>query len=311
MRKHRDLYSLDEHEMREEIKARKRQYESREERKQLAREIVVQEKAPLALIENRTTNTDANVEDLEDELLKSNQNYLDKLEVGKQIFLIVGKGVVREEALPKHRKEALDLYMKQKPARDISSVELRPWQQEVMDLIAVPTKREVIWIQGMKGNEGKSWFQDYVASFYRYGRVVQLDLKMKTPNVLHALAKRPLSSLDIFLFNEPRALNKEVCNYTVLESIKDGGTVASKYDNDFIRFKVPNVVVVFSNARPKMKQLSPDRWRVLRITKGGLNNITDSLWKAQANPPRDPNYKSPWNTEEYQESHDRYGLCMG
>ena len=40
MRKHRDLYSLDENDMREEIKERKHQYENREERKRLVREIV-------------------------------------------------------------------------------------------------------------------------------------------------------------------------------------------------------------------------------------------------------------------------------
>ena len=41
MRKHRDLYSLDENDMREEIRERKRQYENREERKRLVREIAL------------------------------------------------------------------------------------------------------------------------------------------------------------------------------------------------------------------------------------------------------------------------------
>ena len=179
-------------------------------------------------------------------------------------------------------------------------MELRPWQQELMKMITTPTEREVIWVQGMRGNEGKSWFQDYVASFYGYERVVQLDLKMKTSNVLHALAKRPLSSIGIFLFNEPRAINNEVCNYGVLEAIKDGIAVSSKYNSDVLHFKTPNVVVVFSNARPKMKQLSRDRWRVLRITKSGLNDITNALWKFQkeAKPPTKPNNTTiDWDDE--------------
>ena len=114
-----------------------------------------------------------------------------------------------------------------------------------MDMIATPTEREVIWVQGIRGNEGKSWFQDYLAVFYGHARVVRLDLKMKTANVLHVLAKRPLSSTNIFLFNEPRAFNNEICNYSILESIKDGRAVASKYNSDFVQFKVPNVVVAF------------------------------------------------------------------
>ena len=150
-----------------------------------------------------------------------------------------------------------------------------------MNIIATPTEREVIWVQGIKGNEGKSWFQDYLTSFCGHPRVVRLDLKMMTANILHVLTKRPLSSTDIFLFNETRAINYESCNYSILESIKDGIAVASKYNGDFLQFKVPNVVIAFSNTQPKMKQLSRDRWHVLRIRKDGLNDITDRLWKIQ------------------------------
>ena len=69
---------------------------------------------------------------------------------------------------------------------------------------------------------------------------------MKASNVLRALTKQPFSSTDIFLFNEPRAKNHEACNYSILESIKDGIAVASKYNNDIVHFKAPNIVVVFS-----------------------------------------------------------------
>ena len=300
MRKHRDLYSLDENGMREEIKERKRKYEDREERKRLVLEIVQQENAPLECIEVQSspTKTPLDIETLEEELLQDNQDYLENIELGKQINTIIDKGVVREESLSKHRKDALDLYRKQKPTRDMLQVELRHWQQELMDIIATPTEREVIWVQGIKGNEGKSWFQDYLTSFYGHARVVRLDLKMKTANVLHVLTKRPLSSTNIFLFNEPRAINNEICNYSILESIKDGIAVASKYNGDFIQFKVPNVVVAFSNTQPKMKQLSRDRWRVLRITKNGLNDITDRLWKIQKEAKRPCTYMKEDDIQE-------------
>ena len=157
----------------------------------------------------------------------------------------------------------------------------RSWQRHLMSLIDTPTEREVIWIQGVRGNEGKTWFQDYLASFYGHARVVRLDLKMKTANVLHALTKRPLSTTDIFLFNEPRAINHESCNYSILESIKDGTAVTSKSNNDIVTFKVPNVVVVFSNSIPTMKQLSKDRWRIFRITKDGLKRCDGRIWERQ------------------------------
>ena len=58
---------------------------------------------------------------------------------------------------------------------------------------------------------------------------------------------------DIFLFNEPRATSHESCDYSILESIKDGSAV-TKYNNDVMRFKIPNVVVVFSNDMPNTRE---------------------------------------------------------
>ena len=51
MRKHRDLYSLAENDLREEIQERKRQYENRMERIRLIKEIAQEEEAPLKCIE--------------------------------------------------------------------------------------------------------------------------------------------------------------------------------------------------------------------------------------------------------------------
>ena len=129
-------------------------------------------------------------------------------------------------------------------------------------------------------NEGKTWFQEYLETFYGYARVVRLDLKMKTANVLYVLTKQPLSTNVIFLFNGPRATSHESCNYSILESIKNG-TVVSKYNNDVMRFKIPNVVVAFSNHMPNTRELSKDRWKIFRIVNAGLKDITIQAWKTQ------------------------------
>ena len=100
---------------------------------------------------------------------------------------------------------------------------------------------------------------------------MQLDIKANMSNILHALRKFPLSTVDIFLFNDQRGINHESCCYTVLESIKDGCATASKFNSEVVRFKSPNVVVVFSNSTPDIQQLSKDRWKVYCITKEGLN----------------------------------------
>ena len=68
----------------------------------------------------------------------------------------------------------------------------------------------------------------------------------------------------------------------ILESIKDGITVSSKYNNNIIHFKVPNISIVFSNTAPNMKELSKDRWKIFRILKDSeLKEVTSEVWKAQ------------------------------
>ena len=147
---------------------------------------------------------------------------------------------------------------------------LHPWQKQLMKEISLPSDREILWIMGADGNEGKTWFQGYLEAFYGYTRVVRLDMEMKTANILHALSKRPLSSIDFFLFNIPRSIHYDSCNYYILEAIKDGTAVSSKYDNEILRFKTPNVVVIFSNTMPNWDKLFDDGWKPFRIKNNEL-----------------------------------------
>ena len=280
MLKHRELHTLDEDEIHDEIKRRKKLRETREEREQLVRKIAEEEGLPLEYCDMEVPDVLKPVS-IEKQLLDDDQIYSRKIERGRIISNVLEKGSVREDSLSIDNREVLKLYRKQMSMRNLSCTELRLWQQQLMDNISSPSDREVIWVIGQKGNEGKTWFQEYLETFYGYARVVRLDLKMKTPNVLHVLTKRPLTTTDIFLFNEPRAVTHESCNYSILESIKDGTAVSSKYNNDVMRFKIPNAVVVFSNHIPNTKELSKDRWKVFRIVKAGLKDITVLVWKLQ------------------------------
>ena len=280
MLKHRELHTLDEDEIRDEIKRRKKLRETRKDREQLIRQIAEEEGLPAEYCDMEAPDALRAVS-VEKELMDDDRIYSRKLERGKLISCVLEKGSAREDSLSNNNREALKLYRKQMSMRNQTNTELRLWQQQLMDNISSPSDREVIWVIGCKGNEGKTWFQEYLETFYGYARVVRLDLKMKTSNVLHVLTKRPLSTTDIFLFNEPRAVTYESCNYSILESIKDGTAVSSKYNNDVMRFKIPNIVVVFSNHMPNTKELSKDRWRVFRIVKTGLKDITVQVWKLQ------------------------------
>ena len=94
----------------------------------------------------------------------------------------------------------------------------------------------------------------YAEAYYGYHRVFRCDLRIKHANVRNVLKKRSLATVDIFLFNDARSVTGEEINlYRIIEDIKDGQETASKYDNNNIRFKTPNTVMVFSNGYAKYK----------------------------------------------------------
>ena len=130
----------------------------------------------------------------------------------------------------------------------------------------------------MCGNEGKSWLQSYMQSVHGFARTARLDFRGKANDIYLALSKRPLTTTDIFMFNDSRSRSEEEkpC-YAALEAIKDGTAISGKYQSEVVRFKTPNVVIVFSNADPDLMQLSRDRWEIYDIAKDGLNRIDSRL----------------------------------
>ena len=179
-----------------------------------------------------------------------------KLLLVKNIQEILAEDHFKQESLPPLYKEALDLFTKQRECMDYKDVNLKPWQEDLLKHIEIQTDRLIIWVAGRKGGEGKTWFQEFIASRFGWDRVVcGMDIKVKKASICHALRKRPLTTTDIFLFNVGKSFSFNDVNYEVLEKIKDGRILASKFDSMELRFKTPNVVVVYSNDKPKENQL--------------------------------------------------------
>ena len=61
--------------------------------------------------------------------------------------------------------------------------------------------------------------------------------------------------------------------YRILEDIKDGAATTSKYDNQVIKFKTPNHVMIFSNSMPDRNHLSNDRWQIFKPCDGELEMV--------------------------------------
>ena len=62
--------------------------------------------------------------------------------------------------------------------------------------------------------------------------------------------------------------------YRILETIKNGGAVYSKYNCQRLYFKKPNVWIVFSTIEPNKNTLSKDTWTILKIS-NDLTELTD------------------------------------
>ena len=153
-RTHQDILTMSEDEAREELRRRNDNFLDREEKYQKLEEIAQQEGIDISnCIE--TQSSPALTQSLEEELLKENQDHLNKLELGKQIAQIINKGTILEESLSRDRKYSLDLYRKQKPSINIRKAHLRVWQQQLLTLVKQPLKRQVYLICGYNGKEGE------------------------------------------------------------------------------------------------------------------------------------------------------------
>ena len=218
--------------------------------------------------ENKDAQTTIDEKALEIAALKINKECEEKVELGKALYKILNKGVVQEESFPPEWQKALDLYLKQGHQIDHETVVLKPWQMELMKHIDNPSDRKILWVQGEKCGEGKTWFQKYVQSLLGRRRVVAggINIHSNSASIAHALSKRPLATTDIFLFNIGKARNREQeVNYSFIEDLKDGNVFASKYDSKELMIKVPNIVMVFSNSTPDVEELARDRWEIFSI----------------------------------------------
>ena len=120
---HKDLLSLPDEEIKEELRVRRAVEMERTAKRQRIQEISQQE--DLSFPQELAQPIEFDKKDVRERLLKNNQLYLNKIVLGEKIADIIEEGIVREESLTKEDKEALDLYRKQKPRFDIADIQLR------------------------------------------------------------------------------------------------------------------------------------------------------------------------------------------
>ena len=199
-------------------------------------------------------------------LLKDDQKLFNaKLQTGSFVKNALLTQNIEPHSLRKEMREALDIHdCHTKP--DMNNCTLKSWQQEVLTLMETPSSREIIWIIGQHGNEGKTWLQKYIEHHFGIRRVFRTSIVKDVSSLLHMLSKRTLTCTDIFLINISRSFDIVDVPYTLLEDIKDGQASSSKYNSKILKICTPNVLVVFSNYWPLTNKLSNDRLKRYMIS---------------------------------------------
>ena len=227
---------------------------------------------------DKLKNEEEEEEHITKELVKENDEYKKQLHRGEIISRILNKEDIMEESLNESNKKALEIY-KLFSAMNHANIKLRNWQKDLLHHLDEPHERKIIWVYGVEGNEGKTFFQKYVSSLYGNKRVNYMDMVSKSKDIFHVLSKLTLTCKDIFLFNISRNLKTSDVAYDALEGVKDGLVLSSKYNSKIIKFKTPNVVMIFSNLPPIVDTLSIDRWEIFQIKNNELLASTQRITK--------------------------------
>ena len=67
--------------------------------------------------------------------------------------------------------------------------------ESLLEYVQQPCDREIFWIVGKEGNEGKNWFQKYMKSWLGARRVVTgIDIKANSASIFQALISIPYTT---------------------------------------------------------------------------------------------------------------------
>ena len=154
--------------------------------------------------------------------------------------------------------------LKQQVLCEYIGIQWYEWQQKIIDLYhTVPDKRKIHWFVDPVGNHGKSFLTRFMV--LKYGVLLA---GAKKADVFYQVQKRLEDENDedafrMVILDIPRH-NEAFINYGVLESLKDGIILSTKYEGGTFVFPVPHVVVM-ANIPPDMSKFSLDRWDITEL----------------------------------------------
>lgn len=141
-------------------------------------------------------------------------------------------------------------------AKPLERFTLRLWQEDLLCKLEMePDARKILWYWESTGNVGKSWMATFLA---RNHEALTVSTG-KTQDIAYMFQPCKIVCFDI-----SRAIDMDHVNYSVMEDIKNGRLMSSKYMSCVKYFDAPHVVV-FANAPPPHGKFSADRLEVVEV----------------------------------------------
>lgn len=161
---------------------------------------------------------------------------------------------------------------------ELATAVLRDWQEDVVHIVDQrPDNREVHWIWDSVGAKGKSFMAKYLsvmkdALILEPGKKADLTYIFATHLSETSKLDKPIVIFDLSRTVAPQE-NSDGSGqktgpldviYSLIEGMKNGYMISTKYKSQKIYFKVPHVIV-FANFEPDRTKLSEDRWVIKEI----------------------------------------------
>jgi len=132
-----------------------------------------------------------------------------------------------------------------------------PWQKQVLDSIAGEADdRTVNFIVDPVGNSGKSKLAKYIG-FKKLGMSLAFGDARSLANLVIKMKPKPAYFLDLSRSKPKDNAMSDI--YNVIEQIKNGYVLNTKYEPEIMYMEPPHVWVL-SNLPPVLDALSADRW---------------------------------------------------
>lgn len=131
---------------------------------------------------------------------------------------------------------------------------LYDYQHRLLEYVKeTPSERSILWFYDELGNSGKTSLADHLTDNEKFitlsnGKTADIAYTWNGENVI---------------FDYSRSQQNHI-NYEVLENLKNGRILSTKYESIVKKYKRPHIIV-FANFKPQVNKLSLDRWAIYEI----------------------------------------------